>query len=122
MRSPGASPRPLLQFGSLELSSLRMDAGLTEQELQAFLGRSERTLWRWRTDGVPSWARTLLRLRAGHLDALGWSGWQIVRGELYAPELEVGFRPQDLYQAHWNRRLIQALLEERAVPQELRQC
>ena len=109
MRSPGASPRPLLQFGSLELSSLRMDAGLTEQELQAFLGRSERT-------------RTLLRMRAGHLDALGWSGWQIVRGELYAPELEVGFRPQDLYQAHWNRRLIQALLDERAVPQELRQC
>jgi len=110
------------RFGSLELSSLRTEARLTEEELREFLGRSERTLWRWRTSGVPSWARTLLRLRAGHLDALGWSGWQIVRGELYAPELQVGFWPQDLYQAHWNRRLIQALLDECAVPQELWQC
>ena len=122
MRSPGASPRPLLQFGSLELSSLRMEAGLTDAELRAFLGRSDRTLWRWRTDGVPSWARTMLRMRAGHLDVLGWSGWQIVRGELYAPELEVGFRPQDLYEAHWNRQLIRALMAEKAVPQGVVSC
>jgi transcriptional regulator with XRE-family HTH domain len=110
MRSFGPSPRPLHPFGSLELSSLRMEAGLTHEELRAFLGRSDRTLWRWRADGVPSWARTMLRMRAGHLDVLGWSGWQIVRGELYAPELEVGFRPQDLYELHWDRQLLKATL------------
>jgi len=86
-----------------------MEAGLTEPQLRAFLGRTDRTLRRWRVEGMPDWARTLLQLRAGYLDALGWSGWRLFKGELYAPDLAVGFRQADLYTAHWNRQRLRAL-------------
>ena len=94
---------------SLELSSLRMEAGLTHDELRVFLGRTDRTLRRWRVDGLPDWARTMLQLKAGYLDALGWSGWRVIHGELYAPDLAMGFRTQDLYELHWNRQLLKAI-------------
>lgn len=77
-------------------------------ELAPFLGRTERTLRRWRAEGMPDWARTLLQLRAGYLDALGWAGWRLFNGELYAPDLVHGFRRQDLYAAHWDRLRLQA--------------
>jgi len=88
---------------------LRMEAGLSPAQLRAFLGRSTRTLERWRRVGVPHWARALLQLRAGYLDALGWPGWRIVNGELYAPDLAHGFRIADLYQAFWHRHLLKAM-------------
>ena len=86
-----------------------MQAGLSWEDLAAFLGRSDRTLRRWRVEGLPPWARTLLELRAGYLDSLGWSGWRIIRGELYAPDLAQGFRPGDLYAAHWDRQRLRLL-------------
>jgi hypothetical protein len=94
---------------SLELSTLAMEAGLTWDELQTFLGRTTRTLRRWKTRGLPAWARNLLRLRAGYLDGLGWKGWRLVDGELYAPDLAHGFRQKDLYRAHWDRQRLRDL-------------
>jgi transcriptional regulator with XRE-family HTH domain len=112
-------PAPsILRFGALELSTLRMEAGLTVAELARFLGRHECTLARWRSNGIPPWARTLLRLKAGHLDDLGWSGWQIVKGELYAPDLAHGFTQADLYAAHWARRLLRELNVDRLPAKE----
>jgi hypothetical protein len=93
-----------------------MEAGLTQSELRTFLGRTDRTLRRWRADGVPGWARALLQLRGGYLDALGWSGWRIIGGELYAPDLSKGFRKEDLYQAHWNRQLLRAMTPDLVAP------
>ena len=86
-----------------------MEARLTWDELQTFLGRTSRTLRRWKTAGMPEWARNLLRLRAGYLDALGWKGWRLVDGELYAPDLARGFRQSDLRRAHWDRQRLHFL-------------
>lgn len=94
---------------SLELTALYLEAGLTWNGLQTFLGRSERTLRRWRHSGPPRWVRELLRLRAGYLDARGWKGWRLVDGEIYAPDLAHGFRQSDLYRAHWDRQRVRAL-------------
>jgi hypothetical protein len=92
------------------LNQARRDAGLSVSEAAAYLGRSQRTWRRWRASGAPRWAIEALRLRAGILDALGWKGWKIHRGEIYAPDLAGGFAPADLYRAWWDRQLLQDVL------------
>ena len=90
-----------------ELNEARRDAGLSVGDACAWLGRSERTWRRWERHGAPRWAIEALRLRAGFLDALGWPGWRLVQGELYAPELRHGFRPGDIYRAWWDRQRLE---------------
>ncbi len=94
---------------NVPLSELRQEAGLTDAELAAFVGRHPYTLTRWRANGVPLWAQTLLELKAGYLGHLGWPEWRILRGELYAPGLEKGFRPEDIYRARWDRQILHNL-------------
>lgn len=96
-----------------ELNEARRDAGLSVVEAAAYLGRSQRTWRRWQASGAPRWAIEALRLRAGYLDALGWHGWKIHKGEIYAPDLAVSFRRGDLYRAWWDRQRLRHLEKQK---------
>ncbi len=86
-----------------DLSNMRLEAGLTRTEAARLFGRSERTWRRWECEEAPAFVFAILELLAGRLDLLGWPGWRLVRGELYAPDLALGFRQHDLYAAWWDR-------------------
>jgi len=54
---------------------------------------SERTWYRWKTSGAPTWAIRLLLSQSGKLDHLGWTHWEIRQGCLYCNQLA--------YRYHW---------------------
>ena len=91
-----------------DLSTLRLEAGLTRAEAARLFGRSERTWRRWECTKAPAYVRTILELLSGRLELLGWPGWRIVNGELHAPDLKLGFRREDLYAAWWDRQRLRA--------------
>lgn len=101
-----------------ELEWLRFDARLTKEEVLEVTGRSERTWRRWKAEGIPKWVVELLRLRAGYLDALGWIGWRIENGYIFAPELKKGFSQEDIYAIWWQR---QAWAHDRRVLRQTRE-
>lgn len=96
-----------------DLSMLRLEAGLSRPQAAQIFGRSERTWRRWELSQAPTFVFPLLELLSGHLDLLGWPGWRIVRGELYAPDLRYGWRQVDLYAAWWHRQRLDHLVRLR---------
>lgn len=92
-----------------ELTLARLHAGLSVSEACALLGRSVRTWRHWKRHGAPDWALRVLAIYAGDLSLLGWHGWRIQGGVLYAPDLRYGWTPEQLYAEWWNRQRLNAL-------------
>lgn len=88
---------------AFHIASLLLEAGISREEFLSFIGRSPRTWRNWTRVGFPLWVIQIARLRAGYLDALGWRGWKLDRGRLFAPDLRDPFTQGDLYAAWWHR-------------------
>jgi hypothetical protein len=86
-----------------DFRELYQDAGLTRREAARFLGRTDRQVRRWLTEGAPDWVGTMLRMRAGRLDEYGWQGWRIEGGRLLCADWKEGFEPGELFAWWWLR-------------------
>lgn len=89
-----------------ELTRLRLDAGLSVKQLLALVGRGPATWMRWRKSGAPAWVGVLLRMKAGYLDHLGWSGWRIHKGRLLYSGWPYVFLQNDLIAWWYDRQLL----------------
>lgn len=73
--------------------------GIRAEELAHVTGTSLRTARRWKASGrMPAgYALALALLRDGDLGALApeWTGWRLMRGQLYSPD-NWGFRPGEI--------------------------
>ncbi|HEX5339825.1 MAG TPA: DUF3653 domain-containing protein [Gammaproteobacteria bacterium] len=79
------------------------------------LAVSARTVRHWRAQGrAPAWAvEKLLELHTGRpLNAVGWDGWRLWKGQLWSPEGD-GFHPADLRASHYWRALARELIRSR---------
>lgn len=106
---------PLYRYGSITINEARLQAGFSLPEVLELFEISQSTWYRWKQSGAPRWAFRLLECHAGHLDHLGWKGWQIRHGRLFSHELH--------YRYYWQRSdlLIHAHgLSPNVIPQSIR--
>lgn len=105
---------PIYRYGSITLNEARLRAGFSLPHTLELLNISPSTWYRWQQQ-APPWAFRLLECYAGHLDHLGWHGWQIQNGRLFTYDLNYRYfwTPADfLIHAH--------NLSEHATPQIIR--
>lgn len=83
-----------------DIEETQLLAGFFVSDVCKKLGISERSWYRWKSQGVaPYWAFVALKLLAGSLDHLGWRGWYIEQGVLYTrlhSEKLYNWRPGEL--------------------------
>lgn len=78
---------PIYRYGSMSVNEARMNAGFSLAQTLELLEISSSTWYRWCNASAPGWSLRLLECYAGHLDHLGWRGWQIQRGKLFTYDL-----------------------------------
>ena len=89
--------------GLRELSVL---ARVKKNEVASLLGVHEATVRRWnQKNRYPYWAMKAMGLYAGYFPWPGWEGYCVADGLLYCPELNYGYRPEDIQALHWLKQL-----------------
>ena len=88
------------------LSQLRRNAGLSRKAAWHLCGVSAATWRRWENGYThpPLAVIRLLQTLAGDLSVFGWTGWKMVDGKLYAPEMPAyrrGLGPGDVRAGWW---------------------
>ena len=69
------------------VTEARLIARLTITECIELCNISERTWYRWRQSGAPTWAVRLILSQHASLDRFGWHDWEIRNGALHWNQL-----------------------------------
>ncbi len=81
------------------LPALQHRCRMTDQQAASFLGVSQETFRRWRTDRKPNQAAVkLMAVMAGYVPWFGWEDWEVHDGHLFPPGYtRHGFTPGDIF-------------------------
>ena len=104
---------PVERLEPSDFTSFFVEANLTNQQAADFVGVSQETYRRWRTDRKPNVAAVkLMSVMAGKLPWTGWENWEVHNGLLFPPQYTKGISPGQIMAIPYQRQLV-AELERR---------
>ncbi len=95
------------------LPMLQHRCRMTDQQASRFLGVSQETYRRWRTDRKPNQAAVkLMAVMAGYVPWHGWEYWEVHSGYLFPPGyIRHGFTPGDIFSITFIKQSVKAYQE-----------